>query len=82
MKRPDLPEKFSGWQVIDATPQETSDGMILAMTSGTSEIYLKLYTSHFPSLIQVFIDVARHLSMPSKRESSAIRSMQSLSLQR
>ncbi|KAG1941462.1 protein-glutamine gamma-glutamyltransferase K [Pimephales promelas] len=27
MKRPDLPEKFSGWQVIDATPQETSDGL-------------------------------------------------------
>ncbi|XP_077100210.1 coagulation factor XIII A chain-like [Siphateles boraxobius] len=26
MKRPDLPEKFSGWQVIDSTPQETSDG--------------------------------------------------------
>ncbi|XP_026093431.1 coagulation factor XIII A chain-like [Carassius auratus] len=27
MKRPDLPEKFSGWQVIDCTPQETSDGL-------------------------------------------------------
>ncbi|XP_067291171.1 coagulation factor XIII A chain-like [Pseudorasbora parva] len=27
MVRPDLPEKFSGWQVIDATPQETSDGL-------------------------------------------------------
>ncbi|KAK7124090.1 hypothetical protein R3I93_022257 [Phoxinus phoxinus] len=27
MKRPDLPEKFSGWQVIDSTPQETSDGL-------------------------------------------------------
>ncbi|XDV46821.1 hypothetical protein PO909_016653 [Leuciscus waleckii] len=26
MKRLDLPEKFSGWQVIDSTPQETSDG--------------------------------------------------------
>ncbi|XP_067291170.1 coagulation factor XIII A chain-like [Pseudorasbora parva] len=27
MKRPDLPERFSGWQVIDSTPQETSDGL-------------------------------------------------------
>ncbi|XP_035981496.1 coagulation factor XIII A chain [Fundulus heteroclitus] len=26
MKRVDLPPKFSGWQVVDATPQETSDG--------------------------------------------------------
>uniref|UniRef100_A0A8C1ABY7 protein-glutamine gamma-glutamyltransferase n=1 Tax=Cyprinus carpio carpio TaxID=630221 RepID=A0A8C1ABY7_CYPCA len=27
MKRPDLPDNFSGWQVIDCTPQETSDGL-------------------------------------------------------
>uniref|UniRef100_A0AAR2LEN5 protein-glutamine gamma-glutamyltransferase n=1 Tax=Pygocentrus nattereri TaxID=42514 RepID=A0AAR2LEN5_PYGNA len=27
MTRPDLPEGFGGWQVVDATPQETSDGM-------------------------------------------------------
>ncbi|KAM6900109.1 coagulation factor XIII A chain-like [Xenentodon cancila] len=26
MKRPDIPPKYSGWQVVDATPQETSDG--------------------------------------------------------
>ncbi|KAG7525320.1 hypothetical protein JOB18_025564 [Solea senegalensis] len=26
MYRRDLPDKFSGWQVVDATPQETSDG--------------------------------------------------------
>lgn len=26
MARPDLPEGFGGWQVVDATPQETSDG--------------------------------------------------------
>ncbi|XP_069971445.1 hemocyte protein-glutamine gamma-glutamyltransferase-like [Penaeus vannamei] len=26
MARPDLPDGFGGWQVIDATPQETSDG--------------------------------------------------------
>lgn len=26
MTRPDLPQGYSGWQVIDATPQETSDG--------------------------------------------------------
>ncbi|XP_056090729.1 coagulation factor XIII A chain [Rhinichthys klamathensis goyatoka] len=27
MARPDLPSGFGGWQVVDATPQETSDGM-------------------------------------------------------
>ncbi|XP_043081664.1 coagulation factor XIII A chain-like [Puntigrus tetrazona] len=27
MKRPDLPDKYSGWQVVDCTPQETSDGL-------------------------------------------------------
>ncbi|XP_056224739.1 coagulation factor XIII A chain [Seriola aureovittata] len=27
MTRPDLPAGFGGWQVVDATPQETSDGM-------------------------------------------------------
>ncbi|XP_072232624.1 coagulation factor XIII A chain [Leuresthes tenuis] len=27
MSRPDLPQGFGGWQVVDATPQETSDGM-------------------------------------------------------
>lgn len=26
MARPDLPDGFGGWQVVDATPQETSDG--------------------------------------------------------
>ncbi|KAM3842419.1 coagulation factor XIII A chain [Diretmus argenteus] len=27
MSRPDLPAGYGGWQVVDATPQETSDGM-------------------------------------------------------
>ncbi|KAG7271902.1 hypothetical protein CRUP_038154, partial [Coryphaenoides rupestris] len=27
MTRPDLPAGFGGWQVVDATPQETSDGL-------------------------------------------------------
>ncbi|XP_045598315.1 hemocyte protein-glutamine gamma-glutamyltransferase [Procambarus clarkii] len=27
MARPDLPDGYGGWQAIDATPQETSDGM-------------------------------------------------------
>ncbi|KAK6491887.1 coagulation factor XIII A chain-like [Huso huso] len=27
MSRPDIPVGFGGWQVVDATPQETSDGM-------------------------------------------------------
>ena len=29
MARPDLPEGYDGWQTIDATPQESSDGMHL-----------------------------------------------------
>ncbi|XP_073797469.1 coagulation factor XIII A chain [Danio rerio] len=27
MKRLDLPDQYSGWQVVDCTPQETSDGL-------------------------------------------------------
>lgn len=30
MKRPDLPKGFDGWQAIDATPQELSQGKTLA----------------------------------------------------
>lgn len=30
MARPDLPSGFGGWQAIDATPQETSDGIYCA----------------------------------------------------
>jgi len=29
MTRPDLQEGYGGWQAVDATPQETSDGIIL-----------------------------------------------------
>lgn len=28
MTRPDLPVGFGGWQAVDGTPQETSDGNI------------------------------------------------------
>lgn len=28
MKRPDLPEGHNGWQTIDSTPQELSEGKI------------------------------------------------------
>lgn len=28
MKRPDLPQGFDGWQAVDATPQEKSQGRI------------------------------------------------------
>ena len=31
MKRPDLPLGYGGWQVLDATPQEASDGNTLIM---------------------------------------------------
>ena len=31
MARPDLPEGFGGWQAFDSTPQEVSDGEVLAL---------------------------------------------------
>ena len=37
MTRPDLPEGFGGWQAIDATPQEASDGE----TFTTKMLYLE-----------------------------------------
>uniref|UniRef100_A0A672QM16 Protein-glutamine gamma-glutamyltransferase K n=1 Tax=Sinocyclocheilus grahami TaxID=75366 RepID=A0A672QM16_SINGR len=49
MTRPDLPSGFGGWQVIDATPQETSQGIfrcgptsVAAIRSG--QVYLKYDT--------------------------------------
>ncbi|XP_067417824.1 protein-glutamine gamma-glutamyltransferase 4 [Emydura macquarii macquarii] len=51
MKRPDLPKGFDGWQAVDATPQEISEGIyrcgpcpLKAIRSG--EVYL-LYDSKF-----------------------------------
>ncbi|XP_038247559.1 protein-glutamine gamma-glutamyltransferase 4 isoform X2 [Dermochelys coriacea] len=51
MKRPDLPQGFDGWQAVDATPQEISQGVyqcgpcpLKAIRSG--EVYL-LYDSKF-----------------------------------
>jgi hypothetical protein len=29
MSRPDLPRGYGGWQAIDATPQEASDGNVM-----------------------------------------------------
>ena len=31
MTRPDLPTGYGGWQAIDATPQETSDGEVCSI---------------------------------------------------
>ncbi|KAM6226160.1 LOW QUALITY PROTEIN: protein-glutamine gamma-glutamyltransferase K [Porphyrio hochstetteri] len=49
MKRPDLPEGYDGWQVVDATPQETSSGLfccgpcsVTAVKNG--EVFLKYDT--------------------------------------
>ncbi|XP_058619765.1 protein-glutamine gamma-glutamyltransferase K-like [Onychostoma macrolepis] len=49
MARPDLPSGFGGWQVVDATPQETSQGVfrcgptsVAAVRSG--QVYLKYDT--------------------------------------
>ncbi|XP_057178004.1 coagulation factor XIII A chain-like [Triplophysa rosa] len=38
MTRPDLPQKFSGWQVVDCTPQETSDGLYRCGPTSVSAI--------------------------------------------
>ncbi|KAM8793634.1 protein-glutamine gamma-glutamyltransferase K-like [Eudromia elegans] len=49
MKRPDLPSGYDGWQVLDATPQETSSGLfccgpcsVTAVRNG--EVFLKYDT--------------------------------------
>ncbi|XP_010000940.1 PREDICTED: protein-glutamine gamma-glutamyltransferase K, partial [Chaetura pelagica] len=49
MKRPDLPPGYDGWQVVDATPQETSSGLfccgpcsVTAVRNG--EVFLKYDT--------------------------------------
>ncbi|XP_014816506.1 PREDICTED: protein-glutamine gamma-glutamyltransferase K, partial [Calidris pugnax] len=49
MKRPDLPDGYDGWQVVDATPQETSSGLfccgpcsVTAVKNG--EVFLKYDT--------------------------------------
>ncbi|XP_064359405.1 protein-glutamine gamma-glutamyltransferase K [Dromaius novaehollandiae] len=49
MKRPDLPSGYDGWQVLDATPQETSSGLfccgpcsVTAVKNG--EVFLKYDT--------------------------------------
>ncbi|XP_069067613.1 protein-glutamine gamma-glutamyltransferase 4 [Pleurodeles waltl] len=51
MKRPDLPKGFDGWQAIDATPQEPSQGIFQCGPSPlnaikTGEVYLP-YDSKF-----------------------------------
>ena len=35
MARPDLPTGYGGWQAIDATPQETSDGRSILVNADT-----------------------------------------------
>ncbi|KAM7001085.1 protein-glutamine gamma-glutamyltransferase K-like [Passerculus sandwichensis] len=47
MKRPDLPQGYDGWQVVDATPQETSSGTGLYWFI---LVYTGLYWFIFPGL--------------------------------
>lgn len=35
MTRPDLPVGFGGWQAVDSTPQENSDGKTASFLEGT-----------------------------------------------
>lgn len=42
MTRPDLPVGFGGWQVVDSTPQENSDGKAASVPEGTVTAVLLL----------------------------------------
>lgn len=44
MSRPDLPQGFGGWQAVDATPQETSDGEVFIHTSMYACTHTHTYT--------------------------------------
>lgn len=50
MKRPDLPDGYDGWQVVDATPQETSSGTGLYWFMENSHLYwfILVYTGRRP----------------------------------
>lgn len=79
MARKDLPPGYGGWQVLDATPQETSNGEaptrevratptdLPQPLCGTPLLPTKAF---LPVLLQVSTAVALHLSKPSKREKS------------
>jgi transglutaminase 1 len=41
MTRPDLPSGYGGWQIIDATPQETSDGTYKLLRE--SKVYHRIH---------------------------------------
>lgn len=41
MARPDLPDGYGGWQAIDATPQEASDGNVYYISN--SGLYHFIY---------------------------------------
>lgn len=61
MARPDLPVGMGGWQVVDATPQETSQGRYCCGPTSVSaihdgQVYLK-YDAPF-----VFAEVCKHWS--------------------
>lgn len=52
MKRPDLPKGFDGWQAIDATPQEQSQGKTEAEDMETPVVkWVKLKKKSNPVLI-------------------------------
>ncbi|XP_047738590.1 annulin isoform X2 [Hyalella azteca] len=46
MKRPDLGEEYGGWQIVDATPQEESDGQYRC--GPTSQVAVKRGEIHLP----------------------------------
>ena len=47
MARPDLPTGFGGWQAIDATPQETSDGELSSTFTSYMQLEMKSYNKIF-----------------------------------
>ncbi|XP_043946061.1 protein-glutamine gamma-glutamyltransferase 5 [Protopterus annectens] len=74
MKRPDLEEIYSGWQVVDSTPQETSEGVyccgpapVLAIKEGHTHLKFDLPFT----FSEVNADVIRWISYPDGRTKKA-----------
>ena len=68
MARPDLPDGFDGWQIIDATPQEespqgggyrTGPASLTAVKEGNSVVYDTNFV-----IAEVSVCLHRHASCP------------------
>ncbi|KAJ8010229.1 hypothetical protein DPEC_G00072840 [Dallia pectoralis] len=62
MNRPDLPAGLSGWQVVDATPQETSDGYYRCGPCSVKAVKEGMLGNQFDSIF-VFAEVNSKVNM-------------------